>query len=181
MSHTHTTISMYTTNITNITNITNTTNYTTTTVHNNNLINNHCSRRRFRKLRSRCKLNDSICSNAKTQKKDSKLIQDFYSALRIEDRVSALSAIVSNDGFLKRNSDNFYRYLDNPRWVDPDFDRLTNGYGISKGKAFEIIRRLKGGDAPEYATVKRTLKKGYYKSSHLIKIKNGNAIRIYFN
>ena len=179
MSHTHTTISMYTTNITNITNITNTTNYTTTTVHNNNLINNHCSRRRFRKLRSRCKLNDSICSNAKTQKKDSKLIQDFYSALRIEDRVSALSAIVSNDGFLKRNSDNFYRYLDNPRWVDPDFDRLTIGYGISKGKAFEIIRRLKGGDAPEYATVKRTLKKGYYKSSHLIKIKNGNAIRIY--
>ena len=68
---------------------------------NNKLINNHCCKKRFRKLRSRCKLNDSICSNAKTQKKDSKLIQDFYSALRIEDRVSALSAIVSNDGFLK--------------------------------------------------------------------------------
>ena len=92
---------------------------------NNKLINNHCCKKRFRKLRSRCKINDSICSNAKTQKKDSKLIQDFYSALRIEDRNSALSAIVSNDGFLKRNSDNFYRYLDNPRWVDPDFDRLT--------------------------------------------------------
>ena len=99
MSHTHTTISMYTTNITN------TTNYTSTTMRNNKLINNHCCKKRFRKLRSRCKLNDSICSNAKTQKKDSKLIQDFYSALRIEDRVSALSAIASDDGFLKRNSD----------------------------------------------------------------------------
>ena len=172
MSHTHTTISMHT-------NITNTTNHTNNTVRNNNLIDNHCSKERFVELRSRCKLRDAAFSSAKLQKKDAKLIQDFYSALRIEDRDSALRAIVSNDGFLKRNSDNFYRYLDNPRWLKPDFDRLTIGYAVPKGKAFEIIRRLKDGDAPEYATAKRTLKKDYYKYSRLIKFKSGNTIRLY--
>ena len=172
MSHTHTTISMHT-------NITNTTNHTNNTVRNNNLIDNHCSKERFVELRSRCKLRDAAFSSAKLQKKDAKLIQDFYSALRIEDRDSALRAIVSNDGFLKRNSDNFYRYLDNPRWLKPDFDRLKIGYAVPKGKAFEIIRRLKDGDAPEYATAKRTLKKDYYKYSRLIKFKSGNTIRLY--
>ena len=172
MSHTHTTISMHT-------NITNTTNHTNNTVRNNNLIDNHCRKERFVELRSRCKLRDAAFSSAKLQKKDAKLIQDFYSALRIEDRDSALRAIVSNDGFLKRNSDNFYRYLDNPRWLKPDFDRLTIGYAVPKGKAFEIIRRLKDGDAPEYATAKRTLKKDYYKYSRLIKFKSGNTIRLY--
>ena len=146
---------------------------------NNKLINNHCSKERFVELRSRCKLRDAAFSSAKLQKKDAKLIQDFYSAIRIENRDSALSAIASNEGFLKRNSDSFYRYLDNPRWVKPDFDRLTIGYAVPKGKAFEIIRRLKDGDAPEYATVKRTLKKDYYKYSRLIKFKSGNTIRIY--
>ena len=172
MSHTHTTISMHT-------NITNTTNHTNNTVRNNNLIDNYCSKERFVELRSRCKLRDAAFSSAKLQKKDAKLIQDFYSAIRIENRDSALSAIASNEGFLKRNSDSFYRYLDNPRWVKPDFDRLTIGYAVPKGKAFEIIRRLKDGDAPEYATVKRTLKKDYYKYSRLIKFKSGNTIRIY--
>ena len=172
MSHTHTTISMHT-------NITNTTNHTNNTVRNNNLIGNYCSKERFVELRSRCKLRDAAFSSAKLQKKDAKLIQDFYSAIRIENRDSALSAIASNEGFLKRNSDSFYRYLDNPRWVKPDFDRLTIGYAVPKGKAFEIIRRLKDGDAPEYATVKRTLKKDYYKYSRLIKFKSGNTIRIY--
>ena len=146
---------------------------------NNKLINIHCSKERFVELRSRCKLRDAAFSSAKLQKKDAKLIQDFYSAIRIENRDSALSAIASNEGFLKRNSDSFYRYLDNPRWVKPDFDRLTIGYAVPKGKAFEIIRRLKDGDAPEYATVKRTLKKDYYKYSRLIKFKSGNTIRIY--
>ena len=172
MSHTHTTISMHT-------NITNTTNHTNNTVRNNNLIDNHCSKERFVELRSRCKLRDAAFSSAKLQKKDAKLIQDFYSAIRIENRDSALSAIASNEGFLKRNSDSFYRYLDNPRWVKPDFDRLTIGYAVPKGKAFEIIRRLKDGDAPEYATAKRTLKKDYYKYSRLIKFKSGNTIRLY--
>ncbi|MBC6987356.1 MULTISPECIES: hypothetical protein [unclassified Alteromonas] len=161
------------------TNITNTTNYTTTTVHNNNFINNHCSRKRFRELRSQCKLNDSICSNAKTQKKDAKLIQDFYSALRIEDRDSALSAIVSNDGFLKRNSDNFYRYLDNPRWVAPDFDRLAIGYGISKEKSLKISSRLRAGDCPENTTLEHGLRNKYYKSSWVLKYKKGHGIRLY--
>jgi len=161
------------------TNITNTTNHTNNTVRNNNLIDNYCSKERFVELRSRCKLRDAAFSSAKLQKKDAKLIQDFYSAIRIENRDSALSAIASNEGFLKRNSDSFYRYLDNPRWVKPDFDRLTIGYAVPKGKAFEIIRRLKDGDAPEYATVKRTLKKDYYKYSRLIKFKSGNTIRIY--
>jgi hypothetical protein len=146
---------------------------------NNKLINNHCSRRRFVELRSRCKLRDAAFSSAKLQKKDAKLIQDFYSALRIEDRDSALSAIASNEGFLKRNSDSFYRYLDNPRWVEPDFDRLTIGYAVSKRKALEIIRRLKDGDAPEYATVKLSLRKDYYKSSRIIELKSGNTIRLY--
>ena len=173
MSHTHTTISMYTTNITN------TTNYTSTTMRNNKLINNHCCKKRFRKLRSRCKLNDSICSNAKTQKKDSKLIQDFYSALRIEDRVSALSAIASDDGFLKRNSDIFYRYLDNPRWVKPDFDRVTIGYGVSKGKSLKISSRLKAGDCPKNATLEQGSIKKYYKSSWVFKFKKGRGIRLY--
>ena len=172
MSHTHTTISMHT-------NITNTTNHTNNTVRNNNLIDNHCSKERFVELRSRCKLRDAAFSSAKLQKKDAKLIQDFYSAIRIENRDSALSAIASNEGFLKRNSDSFYRYLDNPRWLKPDFDRLTIGYAVPKGKAFEIIRRLKDGDAPEYATAKRTLKKDYYKYSRLIKFKSGNTIRLY--
>ena len=172
MSHTHTTISMHT-------NITNTTNHTNNTVRNNNLIDNHCSKERFVELRSRCKLRDAAFSSAKLQKKDAKLIQDFYSAIRIENRDSALSAIASNEGFLKRNSDSFYRYLDSPRWLKPDFDRLTIGYAVPKGKAFEIIRRLKDGDAPEYATVKRTLKKDYYKYSRLIKFKSGNTIRLY--
>ncbi|MFD3391435.1 hypothetical protein [Alteromonas macleodii] len=158
---------------------TNTTNYINTTVHNNNLINNHCSRRRFRTLRSRCKLNDSIFSNAKTQKKDSKLIQDFYSALRIEERDSALSAIVSNDGFLERNSDNFYRYLDNPRWVDPDFDRLTIGYGISKYKSLKIRSRLRTGDCPKNATLEQGSRNKYYKSSWVLKFKKGKGIRLY--
>ena len=172
MSHTHTTISMHT-------NITNTTNHTNNTVRNNNLIDNHCRKERFVELRSRCKLRDAAFSSAKLQKKDAKLIQDFYSAIRIENRDSALSAIASNEGFLKRNSDSFYRYLDNPRWLKPDFDRLTIGYAVPKGKAFEIIRRLKDGDAPEYATAKRTLKKDYYKYSRLIKFKSGNTIRLY--
>ena len=172
MSHTHTTISMHT-------NITNTTNHTNNTVRNNNLIDNHCSKERFVELRSRCKLRDAAFSSAKLQKKDAKLIQDFYSAIRIENRDSALSAIASNEGFLKRNSDSFYRYLDSPRWLKPDFDRLTIGYAVPKGKAFEIIRRLKDGDAPEYATAKRTLKKDYYKYSRLIKFKSGNTIRLY--
>ena len=172
MSHTHTTISMHT-------NITNTTNHTNNTVRNNNLIDNHCSKERFVELRSRCKLRDAAFSSAKLQKKDAKLIQDFYSAIRIENRDSALSAIASNEGFLKRNSDSFYRYLDNPRWLKPDFDRLKIGYAVPKGKAFEIIRRLKDGDAPEYATAKRTLKKDYYKYSRLIKFKSGNTIRLY--
>ena len=102
MLHTHTTISMYTTTITN------TTNYTNTTMCNNKFINNHCSRYRFAKLRSRCKLSDATSGNAKIKKKDAKLIRDFYSAIRIEDRNSALSAIASDDGFLKRNSDAYF-------------------------------------------------------------------------
>lgn len=178
MLHTHTTISMYTISMYTTT-ITNTTNYTNTTMCNNKFINNHCSRYRFAKLRSRCKLSDATSGNAKIKKKDAKLIRDFYSAIRIEDRNSALSAIASDDGFLKRNSDIFYRYLDNPRWVKPDFDRVTIGYGVSKEKSFKIRSRLRTGNCPENATLEHGSRNKYYKSSWVFKFKKGRGIRLY--
>lgn len=97
----------------------------------------------------------------------------------IENRDSVFSVIVSNEGFLKRNLDSFYCYLDNFWWVKLDFDRLIIGYVVFKGKVFEIIRCLKDGDVLEYVIVKCILKKDYYKYFCFIKFKSGNMIRIY--
>ncbi|MEQ5808930.1 hypothetical protein J3369_16110 [Alteromonas sp. NFXS44] len=146
----------------------------------NKFINNHCSKRTFNNKRSQCKLTSEINENLKLPTKHIKLINDFYCAITIKDRDTALRKIIDDDSFFQRNAELLYRYVDGYHWMNPDFDRVVIGYYTSFKNAKKISDRLKNGSLPEGWEVKSLKKKENYSNKWILRMPSGNNIRLFF-
>ncbi|WP_148259119.1 hypothetical protein [Alteromonas naphthalenivorans] len=109
---------------------------------------------------------------------------NFYAAVDITTKKKALEDILADEGFICRQADLIFRYIDGV-WLKLDFDKIVLGFDISKSKAKEITFMFGENfrlDKIWNISILKGNKKGtvhkYYKNSFIAKAENKDKIHI---